>query len=297
MNILTQDKQSAVIAALCEGVSLRSISRLLDVHRDTAMRLGVKVGQGCTAIHGKLMVNLQVSRIELDEVWSFVKKKRKVVTEADPDTVGEQYIYLAMDGTGKAILSWLVGKRNQRNAIRFVDDVRLRVLGTPEISTDGYIPYLKAIDLAFDGQAHHGIVDKQTVFIAKGPDAESDYYAKETLVAVKRSAANGSPRHISTSFVERQNLTLRQSQRRLTRLSNGFSKKYENHCAAIALYATHYNFCRVHETLRITPAMQLGITDHVWTISELVHAALSDGAQMQVKRAMPGFRVIEGSKS
>ena len=108
---------------------------------------------------------------------------------------------------------------------------------------------------------------------------------------------SGIRRQIGTSFIERQNLTLRQSQRRLTRLSNGFSKKFEHHCAAIALYATHYNFCRVHETLRVTPAMQLGITDHVWTISELVQAALSDGAQMQVKRAMAGFRVIPGGKA
>jgi len=295
VNILTPDKQSAVIAALCEGVSLRSISRILDVHRDTAMRLGVRVGQGCTAVHGKLMVNLQVSRIELDEVWSFVKKKKKNVTETDPDTVGDQYIYLAMDSTGKAILSWLVGKRNYRNAQRLTDDVRFRVLGSPEVSTDGYPPYLKAVDIAFDGQAAHGIVDKQTVFI-NGTSEAGNQYTRETLIRVERTAVSGSPRHISTSFIERQNLTLRQSQRRLTRLSNGFSKKYENHCAAIALYATHYNFCRVHETLRITPAMQLGITDHVWSISELVQAALSHGAQMQVKRALGAFRVIAGGK-
>ena len=114
---------------------------------------------------------------------------------------------------------------------------------------------------------------------------------------VERTPANLAPKHISTSFIERQNLTLRMSQRRLTRLSNGFSKKYENHCAAVALYATHYNFCRVHETLRITPAMQLGITDHVWGISELVNAALSDGAQMQVKRALGSWRIITGGKS
>lgn len=117
-----------------------------------------------------------------------------------------------------------------------VDDVRHRVLGNPEFSTDGYSPYVKAIELGFDGNAAHGIVDKQTVIVAKGPDSGDDYYAKETLVAVKRMAVSGNPRHISTSFIERQNLTLRQSQRRLTRLTNGFSKKYENHCAAIALY-------------------------------------------------------------
>lgn len=293
MNVLSREKQAAVIAALCEGVSLRTVSRLHDVHRDTAMRLSVAVGQGCTAIHGKLMVNLQVSRMELDEVWSFVKKKRKLVEANDPDTVGDQYIFLAMDSTSKAILSWLIGKRNYRNAQRFVDDVRFRVLGRPEISTDGYAPYLKAVDLAFDGEASHGIVDKKTIFLAGDGDSDR-YYVKEQLVAVKRTTVSGEPRQISTSYIERQNLTLRMSQRRLTRMSNGFSKKYENHCAAVALYATHYNFCRVHETLRVTPAMHLGITDHVWAISELIDAALSKGAQMRVKKAQSQFRVIEG---
>ena len=130
---LTGDQQSAVIAALCEGVSIRATERLTGVHRDTIMRLGVKVGQGCNALHGRLMVNLHVSRIELDEVWSFVKKKKKNVTDTDDgETVGDQFIYLAMDSTGKAILSWLVGKRNTRNAINFVADVRYRVLGTPK---------------------------------------------------------------------------------------------------------------------------------------------------------------------
>jgi IS1 family transposase len=295
-NVLPKEKQAAVIAALCEGVSLRTVSRLHDIHRDTAMRLSVAVGQGSTAVHGKLMINLQVNRLELDEIWSFVKKKRKSVEADDPDTVGDQYIYIAMDSTSKAILSWLVGKRNYRNAQRFVDDVRFRVLGQPEISTDGYGPYLKAVDLAFDGGASHGIVDKKTIFLACDGDS-GRYYAREQLVAVTRTAVSGTPRRISTSYIERQNLTLRMSQRRLTRLSNGFSKKYENHCAAIALYATHYNFCRVHETLRITPAMHLGITDHVWTISELIEAALSKGAQMRVKRALSPFSVITGGSS
>ena len=157
----------------------------------------------------------------------------------------------------------------------------------------GYIPYLKAVDLAFDGAAPHGVVDKQVVVIAAGPEADN-YYGRETLVAVRRTVANGSPRHISTSYVERQNLTLRMSQRRLTRLTNGFSKKYENHCAAIALYAMHFNFCRVHEALRITPAMHLGVTDRIWTVSELVKAALDGEVQKHVGRYAKGLRIIDG---
>ena len=286
-----------MIAALCEGVSIRATERLTNIHRDTVMRLGVKVGEGCSALHGRLMINLNVSRIELDEVWSFVKKKKKNISgHEDPDKVGDQFIYIAMDSTGKAILSWLVGKRNTRNTINFVADVRHRVIGNPEISTDGFAPYIRAVDEAFDGQGHHGIVDKQEVIVAKGPDADK-YYAKQVLVKVERTVISGVPQTISTSFIERQNLTLRMSQRRLTRLSNGFSKKYENHCAAIALYVFHYNFCRVHETLRITPAMQLGLTDHVWTISELVNAALNGEIQERVDQEKRGFRVIQGGKA
>lgn len=298
MSVLSQDQKIAVIAALCEGVSIRSIERLTGIHRDTIMKLGVKVGQGCTAVHGKLMKDLRVGRIELDEVWSFVKKKRKNVGAEDPDTVGDQFIYLAMDSTGKGILSWLVGKRSARNTMRFVEDVRYRVLGEPEFSTDGYQPYPKAIELAFEKSAH-GVVDKQTVIIARGPESGGAYYAKETLVKVERIPVKGNPTHISTSFIERQNLTLRQSQRRLTRLTNGFSKKYENHCAAIALYATHYNFCRVHETLRITPAMHLGVTDHIWSIGELINAALDGEIQERVEREKDRFkfRVIQGGKA
>ncbi|HET7084423.1 MAG TPA: IS1 family transposase [Rhizomicrobium sp.] len=288
MSQLTGDQQSAVIAALCEGVSIRATERLTGIHRDTIMRLGVKVGQGCNAVHGRLMVNLHVSRVELDEVWSFVKKKRRSVQENDPDTVGDQFVYLAMDSTSKAIISWMVGKRSTRNTIDFVRDVRYRVLGNPEISTDGYTPYIRAVDEAFEGAGVHGIVDKQEVIIAKGPDAPK-YYAKQVLMKVERTAISGAPRNISTSYIERQNLTLRMSQRRLTRLSNGFSKKYENHCAAIALYVGHYNSCRVHEALRITPAMQLGITDHVWSIGELLTAAIDGEIQDKVRSVLQSY--------
>lgn len=296
MSHLSEEKKCAIIAALCEGVSIRGIERLQEVHRDSVMRLGMRVGEGCAVLHGKIMNNLHVSRLELDEMWSFVKKKRRNVKETDPEEVGDQYIFLALDGTGKAIISWLVGKRSGRNTIALLDDVRRRVLGTPEISTDGFPAYLKAVDLAFDGAANHGVVDKQTIFIAADGD-KTGYYAREKLVGVKRTPVTGAPAKISTSYIERVNLSLRMAQRRFTRLTNGFSKKYENHCAAVALFVMHYNFCRVHETLRITPAMQLGVTDHIWTISELVNAALSGKVQTTVAAAKSGFRVIQGGKS
>jgi IS1 family transposase len=294
MSQLSLDQQSAVIAMICEGVSIRSVERLTGHHRDSIMRLGVKVGEGCNALHGKLMKDVQVARIEIDEVWSFVQKKRNRVTEEDPDTVGDQWIYLAMDATGKAILTWLIGKRTRLNTEQVVEDIRRRVVGNPEIATDGLQSYRNAVIDIF-GESAYGIVDKQTVFIATGPDSKKQY-VREQLVGVERIAANGSPKQISTSYVERQNLTLRMSQRRLTRLCNGFSKKFENHCAAISLYAAHYNFCRVHETLRITPAMQVGVTDHVWSVRELVAAATGQEMQMRVARAK-GLKVIQGGKA
>jgi IS1 family transposase len=271
MGNLSSDQRSFIITALCEGNSIRSTARLTGCHRDTIMRLGLEIGNGCEKLHQRLMTNLRVSRIELDEVWSFVKKKKQNVRETDPDTVGDQFIYIAMDSIGKAILSWHIGKRTMVNTMQFVAGVRCRVLGNPEISTDGFRPYVRAVDDAFQGAAAHGVVDKQVVIIAKDAD-KGKYYARETLVKIERSALSGTPSQISTSYIERQNLTLRMSQRRMTRLTNGFSKKLENHRAAFALYAMHYNFCRVHEALKITPAMHLGVTDHVWNVSELVQA-------------------------
>lgn len=294
MSALTLQQNARIIACLCEGVSIRATERLLGHHRDSIMRLGVSVGEGCVAIHQRLMQNIQVSHIELDEVWSFVKKKRKVVVAEDEDTVGDQFIFIAMDAIGKAIITWHVGKRTTRNTHKFVADLRTRVLGEPTITTDGFPAYQPALDLQFEN-APRGIVDKQTVIVTASPDSER-YHAREGIVKIERRVIQGQPTRIGTSFVERQNLTLRQSQRRLTRLSNGFSKKFKNHYAAISLYATHYNFCRVHETLRVTPAMQLGIADHIWSVEELVVTAMSGDVRQQVFAIKGRFHVIQGGK-
>lgn len=293
VSALSDDQKTAVVSALCEGVSIRSTERLLNIHRDTIMRLGVKVGQGCAAIHGKLMVGLRPSRIELDEVWSFVKKKNKNITDADGTDVGDQFIYMAIDSTGKAILTWLIGKRSTENTETFLKDLRTRVIGAPEFSTDGYQPYEPHIDVIFDPSSH-GIVNKK--IIVELVTLENGDKVRERRGEIIRTPQKGVPKRISTSFIERQNLSLRMGQRRLTRRTNGFSKKYEHHCAAVALYVAHYNFCRVHETLQITPALHLGITDHVWSVSELVNAALTGELQGAVQRHKERFRVIEGGR-
>ena len=295
MNILSRDKQIEAVAALTEGVSVRATERLTGINRGTLLSLGVRVGQGCAALHDRLMRDLNVSRIELDEAWSFITKKQARLTPEDGADKGDQYVFLAIAGAAKAILSYRVGKRNQEHTSAFVADLRARVLGAPEISSDGWNCYSGAIEDAFGIDVTYGQIQKH-YGIQAGVVEAARRYSPAQVVAVSKLRVVGHPRHISTSYVERQNLTLRMQQRRFTRLTNAFSKKLENHEAAVALYATHFNFCRVHETLRVTPAMQLGVADHIWSIGELVDATLSNDAQAPVVRKAGPFRIIEGGR-
>lgn len=295
MNILPIEKQTQIIAALTEGCSIRAIERLTGVHRDTIMRLGVRVGKGCTALHDAMMRDLSVARIEMDEAWSYVGKKQRKVTKEDSHEVGDQYIYIGMDATGKAILSYRVGKRNAENTRAFVMDLRQRVLGAPEISSDAFNQYPTAVEEAFGMDCHYGSIEKH--YKHEPAREAARRYSPGYVVSVSTRRIVGSPETISTSYVERQNLTLRMSQRRLTRLTNGFSKKLENHVAAVGLYVSHYNLCRVHEALRITPAMHLGVTDHIWTIGELVEIALEGALPKPAGKPKGPFRVIDGGLS
>ena len=296
MNILPREKQIEAIAALTEGVSVRATERLTGVNRGTILSLGVRVGQGCAALHDGLMRNLNVGRIELDEAWSFIGKKQKMLTAEDSAEKGDCYIFLAIAGAAKAILSYRVGKRNQENTSAFVQDLRNRVLGKPEISSDGWNCYPGAIEDAFGIDVACGQIEKH-YGVQGGVVEAARRYSPAQVVAVSKRRVVGSPKHISTSYVERQNLTLRMQQRRFTRLTNAFSKKLENHEAAVALYVAHFNLCRVHETLRVTPAMQLGITDHIWSIGELVDAALEDVVPEPVGRKVGRFTVIDGGQN
>jgi IS1 family transposase len=295
MNNLPFEKQVAAIAALTEGVSVRATERLTGVNRGTILSLGIRVGEGCSKLHGALMRNLHVNRIELDEIWGFIAKKQKHVKPEDGDMIGDQYCFLALADSAKAIVTYRVGKRTRENTQDFCDDLRARVVGSPEISTDGFQAYPWAISLAFGSNCAHGVVEKHYAAGGSGPEA-AHRYSPSDVVSVSKNVVFGTPTHISTSYIERQNLTLRMQQRRFTRLTNAFSKNYLNHCAAVALYVMHYNFCRVHEALRVTPAMQLGVTDHVWTISELVEAALSGVTPEPAGRKVGRFTVIDGDK-
>ena len=294
MNILSRDRQAEIIAALVEGCSIRSVERLTSVHRDTIMRLGFEVGVGCAKLHNALVRDLRVNRIELDEIWSYVGKKRGQIRPGDPITIGDQWTFVALGGASKAIISYRTGKRTAVNTKLFLQDLRARVDGAPEISADAFRAYPIAVEEVFGSRCSFGTIDKS--FAVDAVPEAARRYSPGNVVAVERRMVIGEPEYISTSYVERQNLTLRMSQRRFTRLTNAFSKKLENHMAAVALYAAHYNFCRVHEALRITPAMQLGITDHIWTIGELVDAAL-DGVYPEAPVRRGPFTVIKGGRA
>ena len=240
----------------------------------------------------------RTNRLELDEAWSYVGKKQKN-TRPHETQKGDQYVFIGMAANQKAIVSYWVGKRDTANMEQFIQDLRGRVIGQPEISTDGFHPYRPAIRDAFGENASHGVIVK-TYSVTHLSKEAATRYSPAAVVAVSKEAVAGAPEYISTSYVERQNLSLRMGQRRFTRLTNGFSKKLDNHVAAVALYVAHYNLCRVHEALRVTPAKALGVADKAWTIAQLVDAALNVAPALP-KETPPerrrGFRVIQGGKA
>jgi IS1 family transposase len=298
MNILSRDQRIQIIAALTEGMSIRAVERLTGVHRDTIMRLGARVGAGCTALHDRTMHSLRVGRLELDEIWGYVGCKQKNAKRKDLAVTADQYTFIALASTARAIITYRTGKRDSANTHEFAHDLRERVLGAPEISTDGFLPYQNAIRSAFGNRVAHGQIVKTYSVTNLGKSA-AVRYSPAQVVAVARDVVSGIPVEISTNYVERQNLTLRMSSRRFTRLTNGFSKKLEHHEAAVSLYVAHYNLCRVHEAHgNMTPAMSLGIADHVWSLGELIDAALAQVApDLGRRHKKPTLSVIKGGKA
>lgn len=301
MNILPRDKQIEVIAALCDGLGIRATSRITGVNRGTVAALALKVGRGCAELHDRMMVGLRVSRCELDELWSFVGHKRNPQTgkpSLNPEK-GDQYTYVALASSTRAIIAYRTGKRDSGTTHDFIADLRERVIGHPEISTDGYLPYQNAIRAEFGNRIAHGVINKTYSVTNLAVKEAARRYSPAQVVAVDREVVSGVPANISTSYVERSNLTIRMSSKRFARLSNGFSKKLEPHCAAVSLHVSFYNLCRVHESLRSTPAMALGIADRVWTIGDLLDAAIATQPIDPVVTApdrRQKFRVIHGGK-
>jgi IS1 family transposase len=274
MNTLPFDKQVQIIAALCEGNSIRATERLIGVHRDTIMRLGLRVGQGCAELHDRMMRDLQVGVIQMDEQWAYIGKKQKRVRADDPREMGDVWLYIAFAANQKAIISYVIGKRNFANTDALAADLAERILNRPQITSDGYAPYIGAIDNHFGNNADYAQVVK--IYETEPGQDAAHRYSPARVREVKKVIVRGNPDPdlISTSYVERMNLSNRMAMRRFARLTNAFSKKLENHRAAVALWVCFYNFCRVHEALgRRTPAMALGIADHIWNIGQLIESA------------------------
>jgi IS1 family transposase len=280
-NVLKMAKKVAAISCLCEGASIRATSRLTGVHRDTIGRLALSVGEGCARLHDALMRDLHCPLIEADEAWSFIHKKQKRVKHDDPWEFGDIYSFICFDPISKAIISYHTDKRDDMTTRQVIEDLRQRVLGRIQISTDGWKPYVNAIEDSFGSDADYAMIIKE-YGSSEVERSASRRYSPGAVQAVEVIKIMGRPDEdkICTSLVERQNLTLRMHTRRFTRLTNGFSKQLRNHRAAFDLYVAYYNFVRVHQTTRVTPAMQLGVTDHVWSVQELIEAALAtdDGA-------------------
>ena len=272
MNILKTEKQEMVIRGLVEGSSIRSIERMTGVHRDTIMRLMVGVGNTCEKIMDTSMRNLACKDIEVDEVWSYVgKKQRHVTTKDDPNEVGDFYTFIALDSETKLIPAYRVGKRDLPTAQAFISDLSSRMSNRIQISSDKLKAYVDAIEVAFGANVDYAQIVKSYEAEPIGPGR----YSPPKVISVLKEYVTGNPdfSKICTSFVERQNLTVRMQMRRFTRLTNAFSKKLENLKAAVAIHFAHYNFVRIHGTLRMTPAMAAGVTKELWSIRDLIDRA------------------------
>jgi len=271
-NALPRDKQIQIIKAIVEGVSIRSIERMTDVHRDTIMRLMVRVGEACERLQDSMMTDLPCEAVEIDEIWGYVAKKQKNVTSDDDALeVGDQWTFVAIDADTKLIPCFQTGKRDKTNARAFVADLASRLRNRVQLSSDALAAYPESVMEAFGDAVDYAQIVKSYEEEPSG----AGRYSPPRVTKVEKIPVIGEPvaEFVSTSYVERQNLTIRMSNRRMTRLTLSFSKKLANHKAAMALHFANYNLCRVHRTLRVTPAMAAGVTDHVWTIAELIDRA------------------------
>jgi IS1 family transposase len=271
MYTLAMGKKVAVLSAMVEGNSIRSTERMTGVHRDTIMRLVVRTGEQCASLLDERMRNLPCRFIQADEIWTYVgKKDKRVGADDNPLEVGDQYVFVAMDAETKLVPCFRVGKRSFNTTWYFVQDLQGRLADRVQLTTDGFPPYLHAIEDAFGADVDYAMLIKS---YRESADPEKRYSPGEFVNAVPVPVSgNPKPWLISTSHIERQNLTIRMQLRRFTRLTNAFSKKLENLKAACALHFAHYNFCRIHSTLRITPAMAAGISQEVWPLRRLLEA-------------------------
>lgn len=269
MNRLNLARRAQIINCLVEGNSIRSTERMTGAHRDTVMRLMVGAGTGCEVLMDAEMRNLPCARIQVDEIWAYVaKKQRHVVANDDRSRVGDQRTFVALDPDTKIVPAFRIGKRDLGTATAFMCDLSERLANRVQLSSDALAAYVEATEQAFGADVDYGQAVKFYEADPIGPGG----YSPPHVVRQEKAAITGQPdvAHISTSLIERQNLTMRMSIRRFTRLTNAFSEKVENHRPAVALHFAHYNFVRMHKTVRCTPAMAAGVSSRLWSLEELV---------------------------
>jgi IS1 family transposase len=267
MNRLPLQKRAQILGMLVEGMSLRATSRLADVSINTVTKLLVDLGKACSEYQDKTLRNLPCKRIQVDEIWAFCYAKQRNVPENKRGEAGDLWTWTAICADTKIAPSWLVGPRDGDTATQFVCDLQKRLANRVQLTSDGHRPYLEAVEAAFGNDVDYAMLVK---IYGQGPEGQRRYSPPQ-IIGTETHCCTGKPdpKHISTSFVERQNLTMRMSMRRFTRLTNAFSKKAENHAHAVALHFMFYNFGRIHKTLRVTPAMAAGVSDHVWSLEEI----------------------------
>lgn len=271
MNRLDTETRCRVIAALVEGVSIRSTVRMTGVAKNTIQKLLLELGAACSEYQDRVFVNLPCKRIQVDECWAFCYAKAKNVTReiaAKNPCAGDTWTWAAIDADSKLIPSWIIGPRDGVTARIFVSDLAGRLADRIQLTSDGLAAYLNAVERAFRGDVDYA----QLVKIYGETSEGQKRYSPAECIGCEKKAVVGypDPAHVSTSYIERANLTMRMGMRRFTRLTNAFSKKIENHTAAVALHMMHYNFVRIHQTLRTTPAMAAGVTNRLWEIADIV---------------------------
>lgn len=270
MNRLDAKDRTKILHMLCEGQSIRGIARIMEVSKNTITKLLVDVGKVCTSYHDEHVRNLNCDRIQCDEIWSFCYAKQKNADKSDmPTFAGDVWTWTSIDADSKLIVNWFVGGRDAEYADYFMQDLADRLKNRVQLTTDGHKAYLQAVDDAFGDEIDYAQLVK---LYGKSPNGKTTRYSPAECTGIKKKNRTGSPdqKHISTSYVERQNLTMRMHMRRFTRLTNAFSKKIENHCYAVALHFMYYNFVKIHSTLKITPAMAANVTDRLWQMSDIV---------------------------
>ncbi|WP_192177393.1 helix-turn-helix domain-containing protein [Mesorhizobium amorphae] len=293
MNKLDTKTRSQILHMLCEGQSIRAITRVMGMSKNTVAKLLSDAGAVCAEYQDQALRNLTSKHIQVDEIWSFtyVKQKNVATAKAAPEGAGDTWTWTAIDADTKLVMSWLVGGRDSEYAMAFMDDLSRRLANRVQLTSDGHRAYLEAVEGAFGGDIDYAMLIK---LYGASPDSAKDRYSPAECTGARKERIEGNPdiKHVSTSFAERQNLTMRMHMRRFTRLTNGFSKKVEALANAVALHFMYYNFVRIHATLRMTPAMAAGVTGKLWEIADIVSLIEAKESEKPVVRGSYKKRAI-----